>query len=385
MQVIILSPIEVEYACVRQFLSNRKSETKEGLVYETGFFQGKHQKYRLAIRQTGSKQADIALATERAIQHYPPDLIILLGVAGGIKDVAIGDVVVGTKAYGYESGKIVKNGMVARPEALPYDHSLIEIARHLSRNETWYRLLNNNQKPIKVVFGPIASGDKVITSSNSPISHFLKQHYNDTKAVEMEAIGFSKALLPYPHIRSMNIRGISDLLDNKTQADLQGNQPKAIKHAATFTFTLLYQLDYSSLKIYAMDAKELAKKIAPLLFPVLKQSAQGIEFTSSKVLQEMWAKLQHLFRQEIMELQESPDDQELLKETVVTMKSKLRKSFKNNEQLQQELSSLLEQVDDKSKQASINISNSKNVIQGSQISVGGNMNLGDQHFSNTST
>jgi nucleoside phosphorylase len=49
----------------------------------------------------------------------------------------------------------------------------------------------------------------------------------------------------YERVRSLNIRGISDLLDDKVQADHQNYQPLAAAHAASFAFELLEHLDLS--------------------------------------------------------------------------------------------------------------------------------------------
>lgn len=54
-----------------------------------------------------------------------PIQIVLAGVAGGVKDVAIGDIVIGTKFYGYEFGKETPGGFVTRPEGGYYSKELI--------------------------------------------------------------------------------------------------------------------------------------------------------------------------------------------------------------------------------------------------------------------
>lgn len=377
MRLLILCPIEIEYNTVSRLIANRKTEVRDGLVYQRGSFQGKVHAYDTICRRTGSKIANIALATEKAIQHYQPDLIILLGVAGGIKDVQIGDVVIGTKAYGYESGKVLNKTMVARPEVLSYDPDLIELARDLARSTDWQKVLGNKLSTIRVVFGPIASGDKVIASTDTPLYHFLKQFYNDTIAIEMEAFGFAKATVAYPNIRIMNIRGISDLLDNKAQADLKGSQELAIEHAAAFAFAFLHQLDYSLLKIYTLDPRELAKKISSIIFPLLEQKAYNSSKDFSNLDQQIWRLVQHLFQEEIADLKESPNDKEIKLETVVTVKRKLRKTFKNDRFLYQELSNLVEKVETHPTQNNMTITRGKNIIQGSQINVGGNVQLGD--------
>ena len=51
------------------------------------------------------KNVDMALATEKAIQAFKPQIALLIGIAGGVKDVGIGDLLIAKKAYGYESGK----------------------------------------------------------------------------------------------------------------------------------------------------------------------------------------------------------------------------------------------------------------------------------------
>jgi nucleoside phosphorylase len=239
MQILILTPISVEYRAVRAHLSAIQSKMYEGQLYETGQFQGKAGTYQVTIRETGSKNSIVALAVERAIRLFNPELVFLTGIAGSIKDANIGDIVVGTKAYGYESGKDTQTGVVARPDVLPYNNFLIETARMVSRNEEWRKRTSDQALGARVFFGPIASGDKVITTTDSPLYHYLKQHYNDTLALEMESIGFTTAMANYPNLPAANIRGISDLLDHKSD----NFQQMASERAAAFLFELLYCID----------------------------------------------------------------------------------------------------------------------------------------------
>lgn len=374
MDIAILTPIEVEYLAVRKFLQHIREENAAGLIYEVGTFQGLHHPYSVVIRQSGSKVSDVALATEKIIQSFQPSLVLLVGIAGGIKDVSVGDVIVGTKAYGYESGKETKEGFDSRPDGLPYDLELIDKARAFARK---------NNYDYKVFFGPIASGDKVITSTDSPVYKILKKHFNDTLAVEMESIGFAKATLPYKHIRAMNIRGISDMIDNKTQMDAAGHQPVAADRAATFAFGLLKDLDFSALKIYVMDAKEMAPKILEFIFPILKMTSLkqiGAEFkeaTNTTIL-EIWDKVKHLFIEETEELRANPEDKEIEEEVFNATKKKLRNALGSDDSLKKELENLLAKAEhQESTQGQINIIGSKNVVTGGNFNVSGDFRIGD--------
>lgn len=66
---------------------------------------------------------------------------------------------------------------------------------------------------VNVLTGTIASGEQVNTSKISELSSFLSSHCDHASAIEMEGLGFLEACRPYPHIQSLLMRGISDLID----------------------------------------------------------------------------------------------------------------------------------------------------------------------------
>lgn len=269
---VILTALPVEYLAVRSYLTDLREEMHpQGTIYERGKFAANGQVWEVGIAEVGAGNAAAAVEAERAISYFKPHILFFVGIAGGIKDVAIGDVVAATKVYGYESGKVTEE-FLTRPALGQAAYALVQRARSEARKTEWVSRLSANPPSLtpRVFVAPIAAGEKVVASTKSVTFQFLRSHYNDAIAVEMEGFGFLNAAYANPKIAAMVIRGISDLIDNKDDASIESEpirQEKASRHASAFAFEILAKFQIEEVVSEASDQDtQLIKPASPNFF-----------------------------------------------------------------------------------------------------------------------
>ena len=221
-------------------LTGRSERTIDGTV----FYLGEFERWAIAVAECGAGNTSAAAIAERAIANFRPSVALFVGVAGGVKDVTVGDVVIADKMYGYESGRDDETGFKPRPEVKNSAHDIEQRGRAVPKSEDWRKRLNSDLKHglSKVVVGPIAGGERVVASTRSATAEFLRKYYSDAIAVEMEGRGFLEAVNINALVLGGVIRGISDLLSGKAETDESGSQPLAADAASAVAFEILHAL-----------------------------------------------------------------------------------------------------------------------------------------------
>lgn len=240
---VILTALPVEYTAVKAHLSHLREQTHKGTVYESGNFSANNRVWRVVIAEVGQGNVPTALETQSAIERFKPGVILFVGVAGGLKDVSLGDVVAANKAYGYESGK-AESTFQTRAEVYNSRHAIVQRARAEARKAAWRKRIVGEQRiPAPRAFvGPVAAGEKVVASTRSDTYKFLRRVYSDALAVEKEGRGFLEAAEFNDEVDALVVRGVSDLIQGKQSADAAGYQQIAARHAAAFAFQILAKL-----------------------------------------------------------------------------------------------------------------------------------------------
>ena len=245
--VVIFTALEVEYEAVRQYLADPVGQhTERGTVYETGAITGVRD-WRVAIAQTGPGSTTAGVQLERAIPVFDPEVALFLGVAGGRKDVALGDIVVADTIYDYERGKSTLKGYQPRMRTRSPAFGLLQRARLVVRQKRWQQRIRPScpQPPPTAFVKPIVTGGKVVAHSRSAVARLLDQYASDALAVEMEGHGFLEGAYVNPGVDALVIRGISDLLAGKDKVSDDYWQPAASRHAAAFAAELLRSIGTS--------------------------------------------------------------------------------------------------------------------------------------------
>lgn len=240
--VVILTALNLEYEAVRDQLADlRVRRHPAGTRFEVGRID--HGGCRVALGLVGKGNHPAAVLAERAMAEFSPAAVLFVGVAGGLwPNIRLGDVVVASKVYAYHGGTSEDDGLKARPKAWEIPHEADQIAHHVARSTAWYRDHSVGAIPA-VHFGPIAAGEVVQDSGVSEQARWIRQHYNDAVAIEMEAAGVAQAGHLNRALPVVVVRGISDHADgSKAASDGQNWQPRAARHAAAFAIALAREL-----------------------------------------------------------------------------------------------------------------------------------------------
>jgi nucleoside phosphorylase len=241
-RAVILTALPVECNAVNVHLVDSREEVhRQGTVYHVGRFCAEDHNWEVLVLEVGAGNDDAAFEAERAISYFGPDIALFVGVAGGIKDVTVGDVVAATKIYGYESGK-AESVFRSRPDVGQSSYAMVQRSRAEAKKSRWVnRIIGGATTNPQVLVGPIAAGEKVVASTESEVYKFIRETYSDALAVEMEGRGFLTATHAN-QVQALVVRGISDTLNNKSDLDDSARQRLASIHASAFAFDVIAQL-----------------------------------------------------------------------------------------------------------------------------------------------
>lgn len=277
---VVLTALQVEHDAVRARMRRPGSLWDPlGGVYTLGTFETSKGDWRVALACVGAGNIPAALAAGDAITSLNPDFICFLGVAGGVKDVNLGDVVVASKVYGYERGKDYDNEFIPTPAAIGISHSrLVAHFNAEALSGAWVRRITKNDKSrnpgARMLVAPIAAGEKVVKSDTGGVASTMRRYFNDVVAVEMEGLGVLAAAAHRDNRPAIVVRGISDGLSGKTGEQDFEWQPIASRNAAAAFFAALKTLDPEWLSGGARVPVD-ASRLAPSLLGGFLEEIQG--------------------------------------------------------------------------------------------------------------
>ena len=220
--ILVVTVLPEEYAAVLRLLSNARavqgsadSPTLYG--WRTGTIpRSAGGAYRTVLALAGrAGNVNASQAVIRSVERWKPRYVLLVGIAGGFprEGCVPGDVVVSTELYGYEYGKI-DGGFQPRPNWIyQVDRGLCAGAQAFAAaNPGWW---SGASPSPKVLFGPVASGDKVVDDPSEPFFAAVLRQWSKLQAIEMEGVGAAAAIdelhAAGVQVGFLMVRGISDV------------------------------------------------------------------------------------------------------------------------------------------------------------------------------
>lgn len=167
------------------------------------------------------------LTTNEAIKHLEPDAVIMYGIAWGAKDnQKIGDVLVSNQVWEYDPCKVNEDNSISRGSIIPASSQLIQA----------FELINTEELQIRIFFGLIASGSKLL--NNKSEVGLLKDKQPELIGGDMEIAGVASSC-ERSNTKWIMIKGICDWGFNKETEKKEEHQKTAASNAAKIIIKML--------------------------------------------------------------------------------------------------------------------------------------------------
>ncbi len=229
MKVGIIGAMEQEVEILKSQMKLRQREVIGSSIFYSGIIDDKE----VILLQSGIGKVAAAIGTSLLIERYMPDVIINTGSAGGFDpSLNFGDVVISTEvrhhdadvtAFGYKMGQ-----MAGQPAAFLADNKLIELVESILA-----------QSDSHAVRGLICTGDTFVCTKEK--QDFIKQHFPDVVAVEMEASAIAQTCHQF-NIPFVVVRAISDVADKESPMSFEEFLPLAAKNSSDMVRKVIERL-----------------------------------------------------------------------------------------------------------------------------------------------
>lgn len=220
MKTSIICAMKQEAKAITELLKIEKETNISGIIYSEGYYNN----HEIIIAVCGEGKVHAAICAQTMAIVYKPDLIINLGVAGGVAPgIKTGDICIATDfiQYDYDLSAIgFKKGQISAIDVykLPCDDTTVQ---------NLLKAADNSIKDSIVYLGTIGTGDAFVSSQS-----MAKSIYENFNAIACEMEGGSIAQVCYVNkIKFAAVRAISDNANEEASVDFRVFLEKAVENS----------------------------------------------------------------------------------------------------------------------------------------------------------
>ena len=212
----IICAMELEIKKIREGMTDITEEKHAGVVYTIGKKKGTD----VVMAVSGAGKVFAAICTQAMIDHYHPEVILNVGVAGGLSpDLSVGDLVMAEQLVQYDMDVTalgLKKGQLFGSDYrfFPANSKVIDIAKDCLELVNLERE-KEGKKALHAIKGTIASGDVFVADSG-----LKKSIVDEFQAVACEMEGAAIAQVCCVNEMGFGVvRDISDAANESSTMD----------------------------------------------------------------------------------------------------------------------------------------------------------------------